>query len=463
MLSISRNVFPDCWKVALVIPLYRKDDPKLPGNYRPISLLPVLSKVFENILAHQIRTYIEVHNLLSCRQFGFRENCSTDQLVFQLINKLKLKLSSKPTKYATVAALDIKKAFDCVNHSKLLHKCNNLFSFNANSTLLLKNYLMNRSQAVKYNNIVSDFANILTGVPQGSVLGPLLFLIFVNDIMLLENCFLFADDCLVINYGPDVHSSSLLMEYDLNNNYSKWYNENLLVINATKTEIMTISLAKNQSIPAPNINFLNSQIKQSTCLKYLGFYLDNRLTMKRHLSSIKSKLYPVIKNFMRCRKYLSSRIAAMYYKCLIRPILEYCGPILTTASKFILKGISAIENRCLKIISPINKTTTRLIYNIPLITVRFKYLYLLAFNKLTSKLVPSIDEEIIPNYSHTNTRLGVSGGFILGREAIRAANTTLNFGASLYNDLPQQIRSLTFHRSFKSKLKFYLLSLGPQL
>ena len=220
---------------------------------------------------------------------------------------------------------------------------------------------------------------------------------------------------------------------------------------------MTVSLKKLGNEIFPNIKFLDNYIVQSSCMKYLGFYLDIGLTTKKHFSYTRSKLFPVIKNFMRCRKFLSGRLAALYYKCLIRPILEYCGPVLATSTKKISKGIEAIENRCIKIISPGAKTVTRSIYNIHPITKRLKYLYLLAFNKLTTRLVPCVDEGIIPNYSHTNTRLGASGGFILNKHATTTTATTLGFGASLFNSLPQQIRCILIHNSFKNKLKRFFI------
>ena len=458
-LAISKNEFPDCWKTALVIPLYKKENPKMPGNYRPISLLPVLGKVFEKVLAFQMNLFFESHQLFNSRQFGFRKHCSTDQLVFQLCNMLKLKLSEKESKFATVAALDIKKAFDSVNHQKLLQKCNSMFNFNISSTLLLKNYLSHRTQHLKYKNIISSAAKVTTGVPQGSVLGPLLFLIFINDLMNLENCYLFADDCLVVNYGHNINSSTSNMENNLNQ-YNDWYNENSLVINAAKTEIMTVTLSNIKRTDIPPITFKGNKIKQVDHIKYLGCFLDKELNFKKHTSSMKRKLYPIIQNFMRCIKHLSSSIAASYYKCLIRPILEYCGPVLATAGKTVIKDIMAIENRCLKIISNQSKKKTRLNHNIPSIDKRINYLYLLAYYKLTHKQVPRVDDSILPNYVSTCTRLGVSGGFLLGSKS--AIRTTLNFGASMYNALPQQIRSLPFYDSFKTELRAYIMTFDDQ-
>jgi retron-type reverse transcriptase len=169
-------------------------------------------------LASQIRNHIQASKLISDRQFGFRKQCSTDQIIFQLINKFQLDLQNKESKCITVAALDIKKAFDSVNHNLLLFKLNTMFSFNISSILLLQNYLTNRTQLLKCNELISTKRFVITGVPQGSVLGPLLFIMFINDITNLENCFLFADDCLISTTGSDPSHSSKIIEADLKNN-----------------------------------------------------------------------------------------------------------------------------------------------------------------------------------------------------------------------------------------------------
>jgi hypothetical protein len=163
-LSISKSVFPDVWKKALVIPIFKGGDPSLPGNYRPISLLPALSKILEKILASQIQEHLEQNKLINNRQFGFRAGCSTEQLIFQLINKIKSMLSKKESKYATIAALDIKKAFDSVNHSLLVKKLNDSFMFGSTARKLIENYLSNRIQFLKYLNCISQAKTITTGV-----------------------------------------------------------------------------------------------------------------------------------------------------------------------------------------------------------------------------------------------------------------------------------------------------------
>jgi hypothetical protein len=158
------------------------------------------------------------------------------------------------------------------------------------------------------------------------------------------------------------------------------------------------------------------------------------------------------------RKFTSPTIAAIWYKTLIRPILEYCGSIIFTASDYIKKDLMTIENRCLKIISNQDKASIRSEYNIPTIDKRLKYLYLLAFYKLTHKITPIIDPTLLPDKITSVTRLGATGGFLLGTTSVK--NSTLNFCAHVFNQLPPQIRGCVLLNDFKRGLRQHLFSLN---
>lgn len=453
-LSLRSCKFPDIWKKALVIPIHKGGDPKHPSNYRPISLLPILSKVLEKILSSQIRDYLDTHELLNTRQFGFRNRTSTDQLLLQIVDKIRHLIANKNSRFATLAALDVKKAFDCINHSLLVSKLGKNFSFNDDACSLMNNYLTNRMQAMKINGKLSNRKPVLTGVPQGSVMGPLLFIAFINDLMALDNCFLFADDCLIITHGQNPTESVRAMEKSLNA-ASTWYDSNLLVLNASKTDIMTISNTKIKSLP--NLHFKNLSIKQSPNIKYLGVILDNKLTLKPHIKKLKQKLYSIISSFNRNRKFLSPKLAALWYTGLIRPILEYSAPLLYCTNQSIQNEIIKIENRCLKIIQfNQSKSDTRKGHHIFLITQRFKYLFLLSYYKLIHGIVPAIDKSLIPEKLSSDTRLAEGGGLRLAGAAHRFSLNS--FGAGIYNDLPPGIRSLTTLKSFKASLRCHVFS-----
>ena len=203
-------------------------------------LLPILRKVLEKILNYQIRDYLEINDLIASRQFGFRNGTSTDQILTQLVNKIRSLLSKPDSRFVTLSALDIRKAFDCVNHEILVSKLLANFNFQSNASNLIKNYLFSREQAMKVNGCISKCSQIKTGVPQGSVLGPLLFIMFINDLMELQNCYLYADDCLLVTSGENPDISTKLMEKSIHQ-ASSWYSANCLVLNSDKTDVMTIS------------------------------------------------------------------------------------------------------------------------------------------------------------------------------------------------------------------------------
>ena len=192
--SLSTGIFPEKLKVAKVIPIFKKDDPLLIENYRPISILPSISKIFEKVICNQLNDYFDVNKLFHSSQYGFRKQHSTELATMELVDRATQKMDRGEIPFGIF--LDLSKAFDTLNHSILLDKFN-YYGIKKCSLQLIKNYLANRSQYVEHNGIKSDYSPISTGVPQGSILGPLLFIIYLNDIPLCSKIFKFiicADD-----------------------------------------------------------------------------------------------------------------------------------------------------------------------------------------------------------------------------------------------------------------------------
>ena len=451
--SIKNSQFPDIWKKALVIALHKGGKQDQPSNYRPISLLPILSKVFEKIINKQTREYLENHSLLGDRQYGFRSGMSTDQLLLQLVNKIRNLNKNDDSKYVTLAALDIKKAFDCVNHELLIEKLTSKFYFQSSASKLIGNYLENRAQCMRANNVISRKQPVPTGVPQGSVLGPLLFITFINDLMEINNCYLFADDCLLLTCGATQHEAKDHMESKISM-ASHWYSQNQLVLNATKTDVMTI--ANHKSDQPPNLIIQDHVIKQSKKIKYLGVVLDHRLNMNAHVKKIKQKLYPVINCFSRQRRFLNLSLASKWYSGLIRPVMEYCAPVLYCSNKEVHDNLLKIENRCLKIINiHQSKLDTRRQLQLHNLKDRLHYLYMLSFYKITNSLVPIIDDNLLPEKLHSITRLSTNAGYRISKD--RAKFSLCNFGAKAFNDLPDHIRKCTSLVHFKPEIKHHIL------
>ena len=233
-MSLQEGIFPDELKIANVIPLYKCDDPKLFNNYRPVSVLSSVSKVFERIMYNRFVSYLNEYKILFSYQFGFRKIHSTYMALMTLMDKLTKCLDND--EYIIGVFLDFSKAFDTVDHVILLQKLS-VYGVRGNALSWFESYLKNRQQFVTYNGVLSDTKILQCGVPQGSILGPLLFLIYINDLAnVCTSSFpiLFADDTNLFNHGKDMFSLQVALNQELAN-ISKWLKVNKLSLNIKKT------------------------------------------------------------------------------------------------------------------------------------------------------------------------------------------------------------------------------------
>ena len=338
------EVFPDEFKLAIVTPLFKKKgSPMSLNNYRGISSLTPLAKVFEKILAEQIRLYFEVNHLFFSGQHGFRTNHSCESALHELISKCNQ--NSDKRLISLLLFIDFKKAFDMIDQKLLLVKLLN-YGFSNGAVHLLESYFFKREQQVRLGSSYSSFERISLGVPQGSILGPLLFLIFINDLPYhLTNIFskLFADDTTLMFSGSSVDEceasckAGVVLLID-------WCNHNNLFINWSKTFIMFVS---HRRVELPScLSFSSFSVEVVSKFKLLGIWLDSKLNFELAAAelvlSINRKLHAIKRIF-----YLSLAVKIQFFKSFILPYFDYCLSLIIYFSKAAIDKISKSFYNCI--------------------------------------------------------------------------------------------------------------------
>lgn len=356
-LIITTAKFPQGWKCVKVIPIKKNVRSSDINNLRPISILSALSKVFEKLIKIQISDFINEMNLLNPFQSGFRKNHSTDTALIKVHDDIARSIDKKGV--AILLLIDFAKAFDRVSHTKLINKLISKFSFNTSAANLIKSYLSDRSQAVYYNGEISSFRKIDSGVPQGSVLGPLLFSLFINDLpSVLEYCtvHLFADDVqiyLCVNDFTDMARISWMINHDLNKILC-WSRRNLLPINSSKTKAMMLSRLKNP--PEPPRLYLNDEpVEFVDHARNLGLIFKNSLEWDTHINSQVGKIYGALKQLNLVTKEFDIPTKTKLFKTLIYPYFLYGDFVYTNASVASLEKLRVALNSCVRYVFNISR------------------------------------------------------------------------------------------------------------
>ena len=336
-------------KMAKVIPLFKSADSSLFNNYRPISILSVFSKLYERLFYNRLIDFLNQENILYKNQFGFRKAHSTQLALILLLDKITSALEDG--KYVIGEFLNFSKVFDTVNHTILLQKLAH-YGIRGLANDWICSYLNNRSQFVSYDGINSDKQIIKCGVPQGSILGPLLFLVYINDLASVSNqlfMYMFADDTNVFAVDNNIQTLETTLNHELSL-LCNWLKANKLSLNVNKTHYMIFSPTRKKIHVSINLTIDNNAIEKVKQTKFLGVILDDELTWKPHINYVKGKLYKSIGIIHKAKQYLTMDALKSIYYAFIYPYLIYCilvwgGTNITTLDPIIKAQKRAI--RCL--------------------------------------------------------------------------------------------------------------------
>ena len=371
-LSISTGIVPNDMKIAKVIPIYKiKGNNSIlkidPSNYRPISLLPIFSKILEKIVYEQLMCYLNTNNIIYEHQYGFQSKKSTVHPVIHFLNYIAE--AKNESKVAIGVFCDLEKCFDTISHSILIRKLSKI-GIKGIELEWFRNYLRDRKQFVSVNNVDSNKLGISRGVPQGSILGPILFLIYIND---LKNCtelftLLFADDSSFLISGKDFAQLKSKLNIELKK-ITDWFRCNEMSLNHAKTKVMVFNKKENtidfnslnirlnfnndneyDTLKIKTLSFINSN-SEIPAIKFLGVYIDPSLNFKYHIDYLRRKISNSLYFINRAKNFLTVDALKLLYHSLINSHLLYCLPAWTCGLESTLNPLIKMQKRAIRIVT----------------------------------------------------------------------------------------------------------------
>ena len=454
--SIITGIYPTEWKMARVTPVFKKGEKSDLNNYRPISVIPVVSKVFEKIVYDQLYQYLNDNQLLSSCQSGFRSLHSTLTAFLEATNNWSVNIDNGFLN--GVVFIDLKKAFDTIDHEIILRKLS-YFGADQATAKWFQSYLSNRTQRCNVNGNLSTASTVTCGVPQGSILGPLLFLMYIND---LPNCLrvaaprMFADDTSITLSAKTVADLKPAVTSELNN-LTCWLRANKLSLNVAKTELMIIGSRQrlNAQCEEINISIDDRTIKRVDHTKSLGLTIDAQLSWSKHVDEISKKVSSAIGALKRIRPFIPTDVAVQIYNALILPHFDYCSPVWDGMSGCLCDKLQKLQNRAARVItqSPFDTSSNLLLAMLKWekLSLRRKKQKALIMYKTLNELAPDylqclFTQRHVNDYNLRN----LEGKLSLPKPNTNYLKRSFCYsGACLWNNLPQDLKSVCSIGQFK--------------
>jgi len=463
-LSFTTGCVPDSLKIAKVIPIFKKGDVANPGNYRPISLLSIFHKLLEKLMFKRVYSFFHKFTVLYQYQFGFRQYHSTSLALIELCDNLYSHLDQHEVVIGMY--FDLQKAFDTVDHRILLEK---LYNYGIRGIVhdWFRNYLSNRRQFVAINNIDSNLGNVNCGVPQGSVLGPLLFLIYVNDIANASpnsDIRLFADDTNVFVFGKSLSETNLKAEKVVNE-LDQWFLANKLSLSIDKTCYSIFGCHDIISKHSNNLKLNDTVITKVDRCKYLGVMIDNDLKWQSHIDLIYSRLLKFTGIFYKLRCYLSVDVLRLLYFAFVHSQILYGIEVYANTCHAQLHKLCVLNNKILRILQnkPPRTPVVQLYqsYNtLPIPKLHHFQLLCLVFKYLNhNRKLPSIFANFFTRNSeiHTHNTRSANDLHLSCVNSLRGVRCVKFKASLLWNNLPTKLKEIKNLSIFKKQLTNFLL------
>ena len=463
--SINTGIFPYEWKASRVTPVFKSGTRNNPGNYRPISIIPCVAKIFEKIIFDQLHGYLDSNNLLNTCQSGFRPFHSTLTALLEAASDWSMNIDNGLIN--GVVFIDLKKAFDTIDHQIILQKLKN-YGIDENSLTWFHSYLTDRTQKCRVNGQLSDSVPVACGVPQGSSLGPLLFLIYIND---LPNCLnhttarMFADDTSISYASDSANELQNVINTELKG-LSDWLTTNKLSLNIVKTEFMVVG--SRQRIKTLNneidIEINGNMVNQVTSVKSLGVHLDNHLMWSEHTDKLCKKIASAIGALKRIRSCISVNTAIQVYQALIQPHFDYCCSVWDGLGETLSSKLQKLQNRAVRVItrSSYDTNATVLLDTLHLDNLslrRKKFKAGLMFKTLKGDTPTYLQNLFSVRGSEYNLR-NFEMKLNLPKPRTNYLKRSFQYsGVVLWNSLPENIRMLQSFAQFRKAVNNYYNSL----
>ena len=469
-ICINQGIYPDSLKIGKVVAIFKSGNKTLPGNNRPITILPAINKVFEKLIYNRLSNFFTKNKIINNNQFGFRQGHNTELATTKFYEDTLNHLNNGEACCAIL--LDLSKAFDSVDRQILLYKLSK-YGIRGTPLKLLQSYLTNRFQYIKNNNIKSNLWPSKVGVPQGGVISTLLFLILINDI---KNCtkmqiINFADDTLAYHNFSNTDNIQNWINKEFNN-ISIWMEKNHLKLNLTKTNFIIFSPKCNKFKNLSNLNLTindNVIIPQTETCKYLGMIIDKKLNWTSHIYNLKQSLSKTVGTLYRIRHFLNKKSLSIILHSLIISKINYGLICYGRANKTNLKPIKILLNnalRCINFLHRRDKRISTIYYEQGVL--QLKDLFELQLGKLcykfNKKLLPPSFNKFFVNTSEIhryNTRKSKKSFFRPKNKNSSGYNRLQNLGAKLWNQTSDMLKKCKSINSFninfkKQRLKTYI-------